>query len=303
MRPIYTLSLSTFLACGPLAPPLETTTANSPDTSTTTEAPPSPSSSSTDTPTTTTLDSTTLDLSTTASTTDEMPFIIKPDGGDGGTVECDLFAQDCDRGQKCVAWAADGSSAWNATKCVEVTGDRAPGEPCTSPGGGITGIDDCTFGAYCWYVDENDHGICVALCTGTPDAPKCLPGFVCPLYSESVLNFCFPTCDPLLPDCPGTDLCIPAVDDFYCTPDASGDDGQLNDPCEFANACDKGLLCLNTATASAACQQGSQGCCQPFCKFPDSPCPNPDQQCLQWFAPMQPIPPGSEDIGVCAIPE
>jgi len=50
--------------------------------------------------------------------------------------------------------------------------------------------------------------------------------------------------------------------------------------------------------------QGSQGCCQPFCDFVnmDQPCPNPDQKCVQWFDPMMPIPPGSEDVGVCSIP-
>ena len=81
--------------------------------------------------------------------------------------------------------------------------------------------------------------------------------------------------------------------------------GKANDPCELANSCAKGLVCINAATASSACMQGSQGCCQPFCEFMmgmDGDCPNPDQKCVQWFDPMLPIPPGLEDVGVCAIP-
>ena len=33
------------------------------------------------------------------------------------------------------------------------------------------------------------------------------------------------------------------------------------------------------------------------------PCPNPDQLCLPWYYPMQSIPPGYEDVGICGIPE
>jgi len=218
--------------------------------------------------------------------------------------ECDVWAQNCPPGDKCTAWAEGGGGAWNATKCVKVTGDGAPGEPCTVVDSGVSGIDDCAFGAMCWDVDLNHHGTCIALCTGTIDAPKCLPGFHCPIFSDGVLNLCFANCDPLLQDCPGDDLCIPdpGGTNFSCVIDASGDLGQTNDSCEFANACDKGLNCSNTATASSACERGSTGCCQPFCKFPNSPCPNPDQQCLQFFDPMQPIPPGYESVGICAIP-
>ena len=42
-------------------------------------------------------------------------FINPPDGG--STIECDIWADDCPRGTKCMPWAADGGSTWNATKC------------------------------------------------------------------------------------------------------------------------------------------------------------------------------------------
>jgi hypothetical protein len=268
-------------------------------------------------PTTTTSATTTGPTSETGSptSTGDSTFIVTPDGGstclastDPGKpfrcTECDKFKQDCPRGQKCTAWASDGGSSWNASKCVDVTGDQVPGDECTAEGGGLSGIDDCEKGAMCWEVDKDTNmGTCVALCTGTPDAPVCDPGFACAIANDGVLNLCLPTCDPLLQDCPGDDLCIPLNDGFICVLDASGDMGKTNDPCEFPNACDKGLACSPTATASSACMQDATGCCQPFCDFSMmEPCPNPDQKCLQWFDPMLPIPPGLEDIGICAIP-
>ena len=125
---------------------------------------------------------------------------------------------------------------------------------------------------------------------------------VCVIFGDGI-SICIGTCDPLLQDCSDGDLCIPDPDatSFGCVIDASGDEGQTNDPCEFLNACDKGLMCLDAATASIACDPGSTGCCTPFCTFPGSPCPHPDQQCVPFFDPMT-VPPGAESIGICAIP-
>ena len=229
-------------------------------------------------------------------------FVIHPDVG-GSVIECDVYQQNCGPCGKCVAWAEGGGGAWNATKCVQVTGDRQPGESCMVEGSGVSGIDDCEKGAMCWDVNGEGIGTCVALCTGAPDAPVCEGNTYCAISSEGVLNLCLPKCDPLLQDCDGTDLCIPAADRFKCVLDGSGDMGKVNDPCEFANSCDKGLLCLNTSAASSACMQDFIGCCQPFCDFSMmEACPNPDQECVQWYDPMMPIPPGDEDVGVCAIP-
>ena len=57
-------------------------------------------------------------------------FIVTPDGGGTSDYTCDVFKQDCKRGQKCTAWAEDGGGAWNATRCVEVTGSKVPGDVC-----------------------------------------------------------------------------------------------------------------------------------------------------------------------------
>lgn len=70
-------------------------------------------------------------------------FLSEPDGGGTG-FECDVFAQDCPPGEKCVPWANDGGGVWNATRCSPVDDDpAAPGEPCTVEGGPTSGIDDC----------------------------------------------------------------------------------------------------------------------------------------------------------------
>jgi hypothetical protein len=301
MRLLSTIATS-LLACGPLASPRESTTAATSDTGDTTESAPSPTTATPEPITTTTLDPTTIEPTTLDPTTTDTPFIIKPDGI-VGTIECDVFKQDCDPGQKCTFWIEGGGGVWNATKCVNITGDGAPGDPCTAPGGGGTGIDDCALGSLCWDVDEDNHGICIALCTGTPDAPVCPSNSTCSITSEGVLNLCIPDCDPLIQDCAGDDLCIPSNGEFLCVLDASGEMGVVNDPCEFPNACDKGLVCLPPSDASSACDPRASGCCQPFCELPDSPCPNPDQQCLPWYDPMMEIPPGYEDVGICSIPE
>jgi len=224
-----------------------------------------------------------------------------PDGEKVRLTECDVFKQNCSAGEKCVPWGCKGST-WHGTICVKVTGDGVAGDPCTVEGDKVSGVDDCAFGHICWEVDDQLHGTCVAQCTGTPSEPQCAEGSSCVIVNEGVVVVCLRDCDPLLQDCLNGDLCLSSPEGFICAPDASGVEGQVNDPCEFTNSCDPGLVCRDTATASSACQQGPTGCCTPYCKFPGAPCPNPDQACVQWFDPMMPIPPGDEDIGVCAIP-
>ncbi len=221
----------------------------------------------------------------------------------GGTGTCDNFLQDCPEGQKCAAWADDGSNSWNSTTCVDVDPNGgAVGDECTSTGN-LTGIDSCAFGSMCWNTNAEGIGSCVALCTGTAEAPICPNNAPCTIANDGTLNLCLSTCDPLLQNCPGEDLCIPNGDNFVCILDAGGEEGQANDPCEFANVCDPGLTCLQPATAGAGCDAAAGGCCTPFCEFPDGACPNPDQSCVQWFDPMM-LPENDPqlDIGVCAVP-
>ncbi len=218
--------------------------------------------------------------------------------------DCDPFMQNCPEGQKCVPYSVEGGASYDAVRCVEVTGERRPGEPCTASGTGLTGFDDCIKGAICFDLDQDNHGYCISQCTGSYEVPVCPDNVKCVSAAEQALNLCFPPCDPLQQDCPRDELCVPIATRFICALDGSAEDGQVNDPCGSPNACDKGLFCHDSVSASAACDPVSSGCCQPFCKFPDATCPNPDQKCMQWFNPAL-FPPNDPqlEIGVCAILE
>ena len=151
----------------------------------------------------------------------------------------------------------------------------------------------------CWDVDEMNQGTCVELCTGSEVDPICPGGFKC--AQSGALNLCLPGCDPLVADCGVDEVCIPAGDVFICTVDASGDEGQLFDPCEFANACDNGLLCLNPS-AGVECDPNAGGCCLPLCDVsdPNVVCPGVGQGCISlWEDGM--APPDYEKVGLCVI--
>jgi hypothetical protein len=228
-------------------------------------------------------------------------FMCGPDPT-GDEPLCDQWAQDCGDGYKCAAWANDGSNAWNSTKCVEVMPNAGvPGDECTVEGSGVSGVDSCAAGAMCWDVDpETNKGVCVGLCLGTPDAPICDPGQACAVAND-VLNLCLPSCDPLAQDCPGDDLCLPSGEGFLCVLDASGEEGQAFDPCEYGNACDAGLYCVDVVYGKE-CDSQAAGCCLPFCDTGAVECPGDGQSCIAWYEAGQ-APPGFDTVGICGIPQ
>ncbi len=233
-------------------------------------------------------------------------FVENPDGG-GGAVECDIWAQDCPAGEKCMPWANDGGSSWNATKCSPV--DPNPnqvGDPCTVEGSGVSGIDSCDEAMMCWDVDsDTGMGVCVAFCTGSEAAPQCADaGSSCNIRNDGVLILCLPGCDPLLQDCPSTQECLPNSDGqgFHCVPDGSGDAGVAGDPCEYGNSCDPGLYCESADLVSGC--TGASGCCAPFCDLTDSnACAGVagGVSCVPWYK-QGTAPPGQENIGSCVLP-
>lgn len=216
-------------------------------------------------------------------------------------IDCDIYAQDCPDGEKCVAWV---KGVWSGTHCAAVDPNpKAVGEPCTVQKRGIK-LDDCEEGAICWNVPVDSMiGVCVAQCTGTADAPMCPPGDACVGTSNLSLKLCLPSCDPLQQDCPSMgEACYPANGTFVCATDASGDGGAQGDPCAFINVCDAGLACVNLL--------GCDACCSAFCQLdaayttedPPSPkCPDPAMGCVAWYKPGE-APPGRENVGVCLVP-
>ncbi len=224
-------------------------------------------------------------------------FVVPPDGG-GGASECDPRVQDCPRGQKCSAWANDGGTFWNATRCIDVGGRGVAGDTCTTEGGGVSGIDDCAAGFICLNTDQNGQGTCVEFCQG--DNRDCGPGDVCAIYNDGVLPICLVGCDPLLQDCPMTQSCIDTPNgQFICFSDASGNAGLDGDACppdDGENSCDPGLWC---GPGSSGCD--SVNCCTPYCDLADPQCMSPDV-CTSFYGDPDSAPPGFEDVGVCVLP-
>jgi hypothetical protein len=236
---------------------------------------------------------------------DGVVFLVEPDGG-GVAFECDLFAQDCPEGQKCMPWGNDGGT-WNATRCSPIQDNPGqPGDECTVEGGAASGIDSCALGSMCWDVDpKTNTGLCVAMCTGDEANPICEnPDTTCSIANDGAIVLCLPVCDPILQDCPEGQACYPVAEDWVCGPDASGEMGGYGDPCEFINVCDPGLMCLD-ASATPNCM--AAGCCTEVCDLSDpagdGQCTGaPDgQTCQPWYEEGA-APPGYEDVGACALP-
>jgi len=223
--------------------------------------------------------------------------------GDGFlTFECDIWTQDCARGEKCMPWANDGGMSWNGTRCSPVAEEPGlPEDPCVVEGNAFSGIDSCELGAMCWDVDpETNQGVCVAMCIGSPRDPACEDETItCLMGSDGVLALCIPGCDPLAQDCPEGEACYVFGDQFVCEVDASGRAGAPGDPCEFINACDPGALCAPTEFVPDCMELG---CCTSFCTVGEPmPACLPGQICAPYF-PEGLAPPGLEEVGLCALP-
>lgn len=228
----------------------------------------------------------------------------EPPPGDG---ECDVWAQDCAEGEKCVPWADDGGDIWNATRCVPVMGTGQPGDTCMLFGGEITGMDDCALGSICMRLDDGtDNGVCVPQCLGSEEAPACVAADrTCTISNDGVLTLCMQQCDPTSPSCPAGMGCYPSGDayELVCWPDFSGDVGVYGDPCFASNSCDPGLICIIGGFVPG-CE--GDACCSEYCDLND---PDPAAACMG-----QPegqmcrafyegdAPPGLEHVGVCALP-
>lgn len=226
------------------------------------------------------------------------PFVDTPDGG-GIAYECDLWAQDCPVGEKCMPWAQDGGDSWNATHCTTVADEPGePGDPCTAVGGPVSGEDDCARGSMCWDVDDAGAGTCVALCEGSADAPLCAaPDHGCSISNGGVLILCVPYCDPLAQDCPAGAACYPEDRGFFCSPDASEGSGTFGDPCAYVNVCDPGFWCAAWSDVPGC--ENEDGCCSAICDPADPACPGAGQIC-EAYPPAGSAPPGH---GLCVIPD
>lgn len=243
---------------------------------------------------------------------DDMVFIVSADGMCSATpgyaahctYECDVWEQDCPRGEKCVPWANDGGDSWNGARCTEIdSSPAAVGEPCVVEGSAVTGIDDCEFGAMCFYVDEEtETGTCVAMCTGEVFDPVCPDDTTCSISSDGALTVCLPTCDPLGTPCPDEQTCGLVSEGFWCVPSIG--EASYGEACDQFGECAPGLGCLKTTISPCA---ESNSCCAAFCDLnavdPDAACPEVElgQVCTPLYIEGK-EPPGLDDLGLCAVP-
>ncbi len=203
---------------------------------------------------------------------------------------CDIIAQDCPQGEKCVAYSSSGGNEWTDTKCVPVMGDQAPGEPCTWDG--ITeGTDDCDATSMCW------EGTCMPYCSGTDSDATCPAGYFCHVPAASTLTFCHESCDPLQQECDEGDSCYWTGQGFGCV--VQLDDVAAGQPCGLINECAQGLICVNSEWVPDC---AGASCCAPFCDVTQPDCADlPGTECVAFFEPGQ-APAGYEDVGVCGVP-
>jgi hypothetical protein len=311
MRPAVLLSL--LVGCAPAVALDDGAATTSDDTAVDTTASTSTATSATTSASTTTsvtASSTTTDAST--SSTDDgnddayeedsggtgCAFTCPPPpgtgGGGGGVVfECDLVAQDCPEGEKCMPWANDGGVMWNASRCSPLDPDPdAPNDPCTVEGSGVSGIDSCGLGAMCFEVDPKTNiGVCRSFCL--PGVEPCAAEDACVTYVPGIVEVCVPACDPLAPDCPQPGSCVPEHQGFVCVPGIGADPGAS---CTGAHDCASGSMCVSGDLLPSC---ASLGCCSEACDLagPDN-CPG-TTTCTPWDADA---PPPWDDVGVCVLP-
>jgi hypothetical protein len=170
--------------------------------------------------------------------------------------ECDLFAQDCEEGEKCVP-------QWFSTRiCVPVAADPIPdGEPCDDGGD-----DPCGAGSWCGPTDAEGNGTCTPLCTGTPADPICPPDTICVIDDENIVAYCDAPCDPFADaPCPSGTSCQPTAQGFGCIENG----GYVrNSACVQNDSCADGLYCADGALVEGCC---FDRCCTPLCAD-DDPC-------------------------------
>lgn len=222
----------------------------------------------------------------------------------GPVMFCSLEEQDCPEGQKCNPDVTESVFQSFEFICVPLVRDpQPPGAPCQILG---DAKDDCAKGSVCIDFDgvNDGAGECFEVCKFGSGEPTCdTPGNQCiGLTCQSCSWFiCDKSCDLRDPAaCTKDKVCIPdgGGSTWVCGIDASGEEGQVGDVCDFVNACDPGLACIQ-AEMFPGCE--GSGCCSPGCdtKAPNT-CPNKDLgfSCLPWYEPGQ-APEGLESLGVC----
>lgn len=221
---------------------------------------------------------------TTTETDGDEGRVFVPDATCGGgfycTPSCQIEAQDCPEGEKCVAYEWGAGPTNLGSKCVPVLGEAAAGEACTLEDPEVA-TDDCDEDSFCY------AGRCRAFCDFgegiCPEGQGCLAG----------PKVCVDACAPGPEACPSAgEACyfLPEGGEYLCL---SVGERELGQPCGWANDCAPGMQCID-AEFLPDCQGTT--CCTRDCDpaEPETSCAGqPGTIC----APTVP------DHGVCVDPE
>jgi hypothetical protein len=204
---------------------------------------------------------------------------------------CDPIAQDCPEGEKCVAWASQGG-AWDATKCVPVTGTNMVGDPCMSAGV-VEATDDCDENGMCFGLDDSLMGVCYGFCSldGTcPDAQLCF------FAGDGSITLCIDECQPHHPDnCGAGTTCVQIDGTFICLPVQTI--LPPDSPCTEFDYCPLGQTCVLGIDLDNC---AGQSCCTDWCDTSMAdPCTMPETCQPYWQ--MGQAPPGLDTAGVCKL--
>lgn len=235
-------------------------------------------------------------------------FVSAPDGG--VLTQCDLYADTCPDGEKCMPYATDGGIRQDATRCVPVAESPAQlDDTCSVQEWVASGLDDCARGLFCVVYDPVElTGRCLAFCIEEPELADlgCLdPNARCFGTPDQIPRLCAADCDPFGSECPEGRGCYKVGDSFVCLDDVSGPSGDYGDPCLFTNECDPGFRCV---VPEQFFECGSpNGCCTPFCDTRDeeasAACPGaPEHACVRVFDEGE-GPPLFDWVGACMLPD
>jgi len=162
-------------------------------------------------------------------------------------------------------------------------------------------LDDCGETSFCYPEDGPGIGLtgtCRAFCEGTADDPECDADLSCALAYAGSLSLCVPSCDPLLQDCGGDDICVWHNSDFGCMAPLD-ETHELGEPCGAFNDCVAGSYCL---IAELLDECAGSACCSAFCDLSLDPDPCAAGLACTAFFEQESAPEGFEDLGVCVAP-
>lgn len=195
----------------------------------------------------------------------------------GAQQACDLFAQDCDAGGKCVP------RGHSSVECVTQDGDPLPdGDPCEP----ADASDPCGPTSWCALGPDGATATCTPMCTGSFADPVCPGDRVCIIDDEAVVAECQIPCDPFAPIPCGEGTCQPTARGFGCLQPGGQTEGA---PCYEDDSCVGGLICAPGTAVAGCCDEG---CCARYCRD-DHPC------AVGSCEPIVPPIPGAEGVGYC----